>query len=242
MIHQHYYLVLHAVEIVISPLAVQGGCNDKKCYKAEKIQKSKHEKIKLKSLPSSNNNCLFACINYYFKIAGNSLKPGTLRRDLGFAPNVKIEFKEIPRIIDHYNKKFDKAFGYHVVNELNHSILFKDADEVVNIYLRGEHYYVWEPVNFRKCQTCGRVLRHENTDHKCTQSRTTYYNKKVKTNNQSKIVLKSDIKDDVKIDYDNIVFWDTETFQEVSHHVVYASGWSVGDNYYVTYGKDSLDK
>ena len=78
--------------------------------------------------------------------------------------------------------------------------------------------------------------------HKCTQSRTTYYNKKVKTNNQSKIVLKSKIKDDKKLDYDKVVFWDTETFQERTHHVVYASGWSVGDEYRVEYGKKSINK
>ena len=141
-----YYLVLHAVEIVISPLALAGGCNSKTCYKADKIQKSKHEIIKLKSLPSKNNNCIFACMNYSYKILGNSMKPNSTRKNLDIKPDVKIEYTEIPRIIDYYNEKFQKNYSYHVVNELNHSVLFKDADVTVNIYLRGDHYCVWEPV------------------------------------------------------------------------------------------------
>ena len=59
----------------------------------------------------------------------------------------------------------------------------------------------------------------------------TYYNKKVKTNNQSEIVLKSEIKDDTKLDYNKLVYWDTETFQEAMRHVLYASAWSIGDKY-----------
>jgi hypothetical protein len=144
-----YCLTLHALDIVISPLAVKGGCNPTKCYKSDQVQKSKHEKIKLKSLPSSNNNCLFACVNYWFEIPGNKMKPGTVRRDLSFPPNTPINFKLIPQVIDYFHKKLNKSHGYHVVNELNQTMLFQDAEVTVNIYLRGEHYYIWEPINFK---------------------------------------------------------------------------------------------
>ena len=91
-----YFLLLKYIEIVISLLAVVGGCNAKKCYQSSKVQKSKHEKIKLKSLPSSNNNCLFACINHFYDVKGNSLKVDTVRRELALAAGDKIEYREVP--------------------------------------------------------------------------------------------------------------------------------------------------
>ena len=63
----NYCLTLHAVDIVISPLAVKAGCNPTKCYKSDQIQKSKHEKIKLKSLPS-----ITVCL--HVSITGSMLK------------------------------------------------------------------------------------------------------------------------------------------------------------------------
>ena len=109
----------------MNPLVLAGGCNSKTCYKADKIQKSKHEIIKLKSLPSKNNNCIFACMNYSYKILGNSMKPNSTRKNLDIEPHVKIEYTEIPRIIDYYNKKFERNYGYHVVNEFYHSVYSK---------------------------------------------------------------------------------------------------------------------
>ena len=60
------------------------------------------------------------------------------------------------------------------MNETNQSLLYKEGDIIVNIYLRGEHYLIWVPINFKKCSTCGRVIRHENEEHKCSQKMVTY--------------------------------------------------------------------
>ena len=50
------------------------------------------------------------------------MKPDSVRKELSLEHNTKINYKQIPMIIDFYNKKFNKSYGYHVVNETNQSL------------------------------------------------------------------------------------------------------------------------
>jgi hypothetical protein len=239
---QDYILTLWQVQIALFPLAVKGGCSDNK--KCENVKKSKYEKIKLVNLKSKNNNCLIACLNHIYEVKGNKNISDIVRRANDLELNEMIDFNQIPKLVLYYNNTYDKDFGYHVINEKNETILLNHKNINANIYLKGEHYFVWESINFKKCRTCGRVTKFENEIHKCNLNRSRFYNNpktKCKTDNFDNFVQKKEIEDDEKLNYNDVVYWDLETFQEINKHEVYASGWMNEDVYRVEYGKDAID-
>ena len=87
---------------------------------------------------------------------------------------------------------------------------------------------------YRKCDTCGRKLNSKNDDHECSKQMASYYSAEV---TGKKDIVRSFKIESPKIDYNQMVYWDTETFQPEEdgiRHEVYASAYKVANNYLST--------
>jgi hypothetical protein len=103
-----------------------------------------------------------------------------------------------------------------------------------------EHYYVVEYTDYKKCKTCGKLLRFKNDTHVCNAKSTAYYNKQIcKKNNY---VAMTNCRKKKKIDKNSMVFFDLETFQDGLKHVAYACGYCVGEQEVkIDYGKGCMN-
>lgn len=231
----NYIVYLHSMEILFTPLDVAGGCCERHKTKREKLDKD--TTIIIKSYQSKNNNCLIQCFNQFYEV--KNLKAETVRKDLNI-PEGMIDFSMIPKMSEYYNSKYDKQFGYQVINDAFEFLSFKTYgdNDYIKILLRDEHYFVYDYINYKQCKECGRKLRDDNDDHKCNFQMRNFRRMKKK---DKTFVRYMNIAEDKKIEYDNIVHWDLETFKENKNiHTPYASGYSNGNNVIIHYGKDAM--
>jgi hypothetical protein len=103
--------------------------------------------------------------------------------------------------------------------------------------LKDEHYYVFESKIKERCKTCYKLLLITNKNHICNPSLVRYANKEKRNH-----IIPAKVKEENKINYDDVVYWDLETFPtpENNVHTVYASAFMNGANYINYYGKESL--
>lgn len=238
-----YIMYIVKINLIASPLSTQGGCLDGNCrYKIETISKDKKMTFKIKSLKSTNNNCLFQCFNDFYGTNGLLTKPNSVRKDLKLPQGSMITYDQIPMISSYYNKKFKKTCGYSLMNENCEFIsVGGNPTEFISLYLRNDHYYLFESTTYKKCKDCGTVLVSDNTTHVCNITSVSYHNTKIKK--KGDMVKVFNIKDKEKTDYDKtMVPFDLETFQESNRHVPYACGWKYQGEYKVTYGKGCFEQ
>jgi hypothetical protein len=240
---EDYILLLTSVNILIAPFGNKGGCTDSKT-KTMKLVKSKNEKIVLKTFESKNNNCLFVCLNYFYDVKGNKYKPDEIRKELNIPLNEKIHYQKINEITKWYNTKFNKNYGFHIINSDYETLTFKNSDEkLCNIMLHNEHYFIFEVLSYVKCSKCGRkLLNNSMSSHVCSLKMISFFNKQVKTNNHKNIVDAKDIKENEELDYNKMVYWDIETFMYNNKFVTYASSYNTENKTTLYYGQDSLNK
>lgn len=237
-----YILYLNVIEIIVSSLGVKGGCC-KSEYKSHR-EKKKNEKDKviiLKSYKSTNNNCLIQCYNVAYGVKGNEMKPEEVRKQLKIKTNEKINIDMIPTITEFYNTKYKLNKGYQLLNQKFEIISFKyfdNAEDYIKLYLRDDHYFLFEVVEFKNCDKCGRKLKADNTKHVCNIKMITH---KHMREGKKDYVQVRDIIEKEKINYDNVIHWDLETFQDTTSHIPYASGW-YNNGYKTVYGKDCMNK
>jgi len=149
-----------SVRYLIVPLSTEGGCNER--THKETIQVSKHQKIKIINHFSRNNNCLFAVFNHHYKLKGNQIKPDEIRKQLNISLGSMIDYKQVPQILEYYNKMTNKDYGFLLINKNYEIIALKDetrlidikmkmcdANEIkqedyVKIMIHDEHYYEFE--------------------------------------------------------------------------------------------------
>ena len=258
---QDYILDITDVDILVSGYGAKGGCNNKKTSH-QRIQIRKDAVMHLTNHKSINNNCLIQCFNYAYGIAGNKLKASVVRKALGLKEDTLIHMNMIPKMSKFYNERFpEQKKGYVLVNKNNEVVLFyhpcnqkqDDADEIlhdaddnnelVKLFLNNEHYYTYEMILYRKCEGCGRKLFQSNETHECNRQTASFYRAEVM--GKKDIVRSFGSLEKPKMDYNKMVYWDTETFQKAEGGIrqeVYASAYQVGQKQIVYYGKDSMNK
>lgn len=244
----NYFLYMRQISILCSPLSSIGGCCDRthseKLYEKKWASKTKQEKvfetIKIKSYKSKNNNCLLQCFNQFYNVDGNKIKPDTVRNEMKIEKGTKISYEMIPSITEYYNNKLNLNHGYIVINQHNTIILSGgNQDKFIPICIKDEHYYIFEIITHFCCPKCGRYLNLNNITHVCNVERCSYKNNII--DEKRDIVKVRNIKDKCKIDYNQIVPWDLETFQPYNKQVAYASGYKLNGKYNYHYGESCMD-
>lgn len=229
----NYIIYIHALDILITPLDVAGGCSERHKNTREKLDKN--TTIIIRSYQSKNDNCLIQCFNQFYKT--NNTKASTVRKELGI-PEGKIDISFIPKLSEYYNNKFDKQYGYQLLNENLQFIYFNKQAEYIKLLLRNEHYFVFEYLNYKQCEHCGQRLKEENDTHVCNFKMKNYRRMKKKDRT---FVRYMNITEDKIIDYNTVVHWDLETFKEKQDkHTTYASGYSEGKKVIIHYGKEAM--
>lgn len=239
---QNYFVYTYSIEIIISNLSDKGGCSDHKGKYKSSREKFGDDSIILKSYKSKNNNCLLQCYNIAYDVKGNEIKPDSVRKALNIPSNEKIGLDKIPMITEYYNTKLNKNKGFQVLNEKFEIVSYKyfdNSEDYIKLFLRDEHYFLFDVIEFKKCDKCGRKLRLENENHKCNINRASYRRRQI--HKKRDFVQVHDVKEASKIDYNDIVHWDLETFQHIINHVPYASGW-FNKEYKTSYGFGCIDK
>ena len=251
---EDYLLYLFQIKGLVNALSVTGGCLDKDCntaYTSICLDEGKFHRLDAYNFKSTNNNCLIQCFNIAFGLKGNIVKPDLVRKQLGIEVGTKIHYKKAKDILEHYRNmpwddkhKLNKTKGLMIINEKLEIIAevdVQDPSNMVQLYLRNEHYLLYSHTNYMNCNHCGSRINVVNQkNHKCNASNVSF--KQRKMNKKRDIVKVQNIKEKNKIDYNSVVFWDLETFQpkgDVSH-VPYASGW-YNNEYKVSYGKNCID-
>lgn len=226
---------LYSVSFYTFGLSDAGGCGT--CKKTVEKFKYKNRTVKLISPKSTNNNCLFLCFCYFLNIKGNSLNLDNVRKEIGLESGM-INFKDVVKVADYFKT------GFILLNEKQEVILTKDLKDKpkVHIMLMNSHYYIVEYVEYNKCDKCGKKLLSSNTNHQCSNKMITYYKKQVLKQNEYVDMI--DCSDKKKIQMDEMIFFDLETFQEKVSHIPYACGFSFGNHKDVdiSYGKNCMDK
>ncbi len=253
-----YILHLKSIWTRITGLSKKGGCLDNCKYKSENILYDSFKRIDIKSFKSTNNNCMIQCFNKAFGIAGNIIKPDYVREQLGIEKGILLLYTLAPVICEWYNKQDwsklggnfkNNTKGVIVINEeLNIISTYGDInpDNCVQLYLRKNHYYIFETKTYLNCEYCGQYINvNKKEEHTCNITKISF--KQRKLNKLRNMVKVSSIKDAKILDYNDLICWDLETFQskDSSQHVAYASGWydaNTATKYNVKYGKDCIDK
>lgn len=257
-----YMIHWTSAEILINKHQDKGGCSNNRKNKPENLyqgfkvnkdfsvnfpnrinqKKFKCQNyIQIRTYKSTNNNCIFGVINQFYNVKGNVVKPDKVREELGLKKNTSVDYKVIPKIIEWYNKKFNKKYGYMVLNNECKIILqnldeCKKGVEYVKLYLRNGHYWGYTPVVKNNCKECGREYV---KNHVCDDKRKLYYQAKQQ---KLKYVHPRKVEEKTKTNYDDIFFFDFETFQPNYNHVPYAVGYKHKNVYKEVYGKDTLSK
>lgn len=226
-----YILHMRNLMYTIIPLSKQGGCSPKNDKTL--TEKNKEGTIKLKSYKSTNNNCLFAIFNELTGRKGNISKPDTIRELLGIKLKTLIPFDQVPKIAEYYQQSY-------ILYNSNYMIIQQKQynNNFINICLRDDHYYHLIVKGYLKCCGCGK--RYNTTyEHKCNINVASYYQTKV----QKKRIVKVFKKKEDRLDYNSVMHFDFETFQEDKDgwHQPYAVGWFENE-YKVEYGRDCLTK
>jgi uncharacterized protein YprB with RNaseH-like and TPR domain len=228
--------IFEKMEIFITKLKKKGGCST--CETSKGKISYCGSTIKLFSPKSTNDNCLFMCFIKSLGLKGNKYNFAEIRKTLNLGDG-KIKYNEVYKVAEYFKT------GFILLNEKQEIISHKELIEKpkVHICLMGEHYYICKEHNPIKCYTCGKTYFSSNI-HKCNFNVSKYYNRKVCDNN-NKFVNSVNIEEKQKINDNDLIFFDLETFEDTkkSFHVPYACGYTTGKNLNVniSYGKNCCD-
>lgn len=239
-----YLLFLENVFIAVVKRGTTGGCE--KGDKIKKIYVDKNTNIKLRSIRSTQNNCLIACFLNAYGVSGNTVKPIHVRNALGLLQNEKIDIDVVEKMSEWFNTKTGQNKGYVLINEqqqiLKQSISTSTEKEqdCVQLCLYNEHYYLYDEVKHEKCNTCGQTYNVED-EHRCNPSVTTWWRRRVMKKYDTVYCRRPN---EEEFDYTNFISFDLETWQdgEEDRHVPYASAWMQNGVYSVEYGKNCFQK
>lgn len=232
-----YILSLTKVELIVTKLSTKGGCNNKRVKIECTKQIDQLTTMRLRSLKSTNNNCLIQCFIYACQLKGNKVKANAVRKAIGLEKGAKIHINDVSKVGDYFKK------GYLIMNEKMDILQLKtygDKNDYIQIMLRDDHYYICEMINRRQCEKCGRVLLMTNNTHKCDIKRISF--RRLIAERKQDMVRVKTIHSKNKLNYNKLIFFDLETFQEKQVHVPYACGWSHKSKYYSSYGQQSFNK
>ena len=252
---EDYRLVLSEAMILVSGFGKYGGCETSNTKKTREFV-DKETTIVYTSHKSIGNNCLIQCFNHAYGLSGREVKASKVRAALKLEKDEKIHMNKIRAMSNYYNTTYRRKMGYILMNQnhkivkFNHPTIEKVEDynmadvdnrkNIVHLCLKNNHYFTYDILTYRSCTGCGEKLRSDNETHKCTKERMSFYNTKI---TEKKDMVRSVKIEEPKIDYNQIVHWDLETFQPTDgvRHEVYASGF-YDHKYKMYYGKDASKK
>ena len=229
--------VFSEMSIYAFGLTKKGGCCDSKKGKLIETLKYKNSTIKLYSPRSSNDNCLIMCFIKCLDLKGNRFKMDQIRKDADVELEGMISFENVEKIADYFE------VGYVLLNEKQEIISSKNIQDEnkVTIMLMKNHYYIVKDTSYRYCQKCGKTVNADK-DHRCSNKKVCYKNRKL--DGKRDYVPMISCKEKVKMNDNDIVFFDLETFQDENKHAhePYACGYSIGkEKPTISYGKDCMD-
>ena len=229
--------VFSEMSIYAFGLTQKGGCCGTKRGKLIETLKYQNMTVKLYSPQSSNDNCLIMCFTQSLGIKGSSLKPEKVRKDAGVELEGMISFTNVEKIADYFE------VGYVLLNEKQEIISSKNIEDEkkVTIMLMNNHYYIVKDISYDYCQKCGQKFN-TNKDHQCNKNIISYKNRMIDGNKD--YVPMINCQDKQKMNDNDIVFFDLETFQDESKHChePYACGYSIGrEEPTISYGKHCME-
>ena len=210
-------------DTVIYDNGEEGGCDKREHSKCNKDLYFNQEKytLKFKSLTSKNNNCLIACFLKVLELNGKKF-PDTIRKELKIELGTAIKYTDIHLFADYFN------CGFTLVNFNNVKIIddyHTERDIVVDLMLMMEHYFlVMETITYKRCETCLKKLRSENTDHVCNEKNINYVENKLLKSGKYVANIKKEKKEDYNLD--SVIVFDFETYTDNNKKLrPYAVGW-----------------
>ena len=154
----------------------------------------------------TTNDCLFKCLGS---------KGSTIRKALNIPIKTPIKIEQIPLIAEHL-KIGVRVYDIHKRELVYYGHKFDDQKELMLI---NQHYILVKDKT-KRCEDCGKLWL---KTHTCNQNRRMYWNW---MNGNKKAVVRSNryIKE-APINFDEIIYYDFETFIEGASFVVYAAGY-----------------
>ena len=188
-----------------------GGCAGRDCKGGKQIKiggdKDYWKTFSPKGDPTKNN-CLFSCIGLKIKLVNQ------IRKDLELGKNDPIKTDSIPAICDYLK------IGIKLYDAMKRELLYyghKYTDQYELIILHEHYLLITEKLN--RCEDCGKTWLKQHT---CNEKRKQFWAYK----NGKKIVKPATKKIRTEpIDYNNIIYYDFETFTPNNQFEVYASGY-----------------
>jgi len=237
-----YLIDFVQLNILLSKLPTEGGCYSGRAkYTSQSIEHNR-KKIKIVSYRSQNNNCLLSCFHTHYGLNANEVKYESVRKELGIPYNTKIDYELIPLISNYYNRLTKKDLGYMLQNQDQKILLFdprEDPGTVIKLFLKDDHYHLFEPIRYKRCKRCNKKLKATNKTHECNINNVSYYNTKIL---KKSIVRIRNIKDKQKLDYNRVIHFDVETFQPLLKHEPYLVSWYMDGEYRSVGGQECLWK
>ena len=212
----NYSLDVRDIIIIIAPLSTSGGCSNKLKNVIKKLQKST---INLVNPKSKNNNCLIMCFVKACGLKGNSIRPDKIRLELGLELNTPIHIDDVHKVAAYFKR------SYILINQcytiIRSQLLDCDKDPVKLFLYNGHYMYQSSVKHYKMCPECDVRLLAENTTHKCNIKTVNYKKRMVQ---DKKMVKIKDITEKKCIDYNDVVHFDLETFQEDQSKVPFKCG------------------
>ena len=245
-----YTIFLSRIDYLSLPKTNAGGCHKEnskyKLIKNIQIENGKYPKtlFQIYTLKSSNNNCLFACLNNHYNVKGSSFRADAIRAKLEIEKDIMISINDIEHIAKEYAefKPVIMVYGadmkiLKVIGTPNE----EGTSNICHIMLMDDHYYYCKYKEYKKCPECGK--EYTSVHDKCNPNMVNYYKKRIQKQN----ILDVDggkKKSKKTLQDSDIVYFDFETFQneEMNKHTVYCVAWKHDGVYYCEYGKESLAK
>jgi hypothetical protein len=192
---------------VIKPLT--GGCYSTKGHGKD----MKVNNLKVHNPYSTNNNCLFKCIEKHLDFKPTKLKCNEIRKEFHIPDNECISIQDAYKIAKKYT---DKSVSV-ITNDLD--ILYGDDNADIKIFCMNNHYMTLE-ATVKNCKDCGKMYIQQ---HKCNKKRCSYYNQKV----LKRLIEPVEINDKGLLD-DTILHYDIETHRknELNEHTPYIVGYA----------------
>jgi hypothetical protein len=233
--NEEYENNLKAIRILIIKTPKAGGCD---CREHSLLVNN----MKLVSVYSNNNNCLFNLTFHAIKkINKTFLKPSIskIRKHINVSSGEPIPVDKLAEVAEQIQCEY-------ILYDDNANIIdtFGASDEYkIPICLRFGHYYYIDNIDYTT-KYCTKCCKHYIKDsHICNKTRVKEMEERRKGKDQVKTNCKTKSK---PIDLNKMIFYDLETFgeggtDEQNNHNVYACGMWMNGDYKQQYGQGSMN-
>lgn len=214
--------------------------------------------MELKNPKSKNNNCFFTCIKQFCNL--DTLTKGYcngLRTEIKAELNGLITVSQAIYIYDNVNEDESKALK--IINnedgttEYSYNYDENKVQEVLTLYLKDNHYMIYEGNSHTVCEICKTKYKKNHTcpalcdfcrfrhRGKCNPQRLSYYQNQI-LKNKCRFLSYRGVKE--LYNKDNIIHYDLETcLDEKKSNIPYIVGFVGKDNKFKYYaGDDCMDK